>query len=397
MKQFFLFVLGVFFISMLKAQNVGSGETIQFDFKQLAVTKAKVQSGDKAVMAAYKKLIASANKILAYKAVSVMDKVDMPPSGNKHDYVSLAPYWWPNPKTPNGLPYIKKDGEINPEVKNYPDKENMPRLCGNIYLLGIAYYLSGNEQYAQKVNELMTVWFLDSATKMNPNLNFAQLVKGINNGRGTGIIDTRHFVYLLNGVQLLKGSSNWNDKTDKATKAWFAQFLQWLQTSENGKEEMMANNNHGVWYDFQCLGIALYLDSNDLAKKIINQSLQRLDAQSNSDHLFPLELARTNSLHYSVFNLVAFSSIAQLAEKVGLNFWEQETVHQHSLKKSYDALLPYIKKEKTWTGPEITPYYVEEAFNLLLHASEKYDCTSCKVSLQNFAGANYNNLLLQLF
>lgn len=397
MNKFLLFSVCLFFITMVSGQNVGSGETIQFDIKQLAVTKAKVQSGDKSVMDAYKKLITSANKILAYKPVSVMDKVDMPPSGNKHDYVSLAPYWWPNPKTPNGLPYIKKDGQINPEVKNYPDKENMPRLCGNIYLLGIAYYLSGNEQYAKKVNELVTVWFLDSATKMNPNLNFAQLVKGINSGRGTGIIDTRHFVYMLNGVQLLKGSSNWNNKTDKATKAWFSQFLDWLQTTENGKEEMMTKNNHGVWYDFQCLGIALYLDSNELAKKIIDRSLQRLDEQSNSDHLFPLELARTNSLHYSVFNLVAFSSIAQLAEKVGVNFWEKETVHQHSLKKSYLALLPYIKKEKTWTGPEITPYYVEEAFNLLLHASEKYDCASCKVSIQNFAGDNYNNLLLQLF
>jgi hypothetical protein len=326
-----------------------------------------------------------------------MDKVDMPPSGNKHDYVSLAPYWWPNPKTPNGLPYIKKDGQINPEVKNYPDKENMPRLCGNIYLLGIAYYLSGNEQYAKKINQLVSVWFLDSATKMNPNLNFAQLVKGINSGRGTGIIDTRHFVYMLNGVQLIKGSSSWNNQIDKATKDWFAQFLDWLQTTENGKEEMMTKNNHGVWYDFQCLGIALYLDSNDLAKKIINRSLQRLDDQSNSDHLFPLELARTNSLHYSVFNLIAFSSIAQLAEKVGVNFWEKETMHQHSLKKSYVALLPYINKEKTWTGPEITPYYVEEAFSLFLHASEKYDCTSCKVSIQNFAGANYDNLLLRLF
>ena len=397
MKQFFLLAFGIFFIITLKAQNVGSGETIQFDIKQLAVTKAKVQSGDKSVMDAYNKLITSANKILSYKPVSVMDKVDIPPSGNKHDYVSLAPYWWPNPNTPNGLPYIRKDGQINPEVKNYPDKQSMPRLCGNIYLLGIAYYLSGNEQYAQKINQLMTVWFLDTATVMNPNLNFAQYIKGVNSGRGIGIIDTRHFVYALEGVQLIKNSSSWDDQKNNATKKWFAQFLHWLQTSENGLEEMKADNNHGVWYDFQCLGIALYLDSNELAKKIIDRSLQRLDDQSNSDHLFPLELARTNSLHYSVFNLVAFSSIAQLAEKVGVNFWEKETVHQHSLKKSYLALLPYIKKEKTWTGPEITPYYVEEAFNLLLHASEKYDCASCKVSIQNFAGDNYNNLLLQLF
>ena len=121
MKQFFLLSFGLFFITIVSGQNVGSGETIQFDIKQLAVTKTKIQSGDKSVMNAYKKLIASANKILAYKPVSVMDKVDMPPSGNKHDYVSLAPYWWPNPNTPNGLPYIRKDGEINPEVKSLFD------------------------------------------------------------------------------------------------------------------------------------------------------------------------------------------------------------------------------------------------------------------------------------
>ena len=77
MKQFFLLVLCIFFISMLKAQNVGSGETIQFDFKQLAVTKAKVQSGDKSVMAAYKKLISNANKILAYKPVSVIFLINL--------------------------------------------------------------------------------------------------------------------------------------------------------------------------------------------------------------------------------------------------------------------------------------------------------------------------------
>ena len=125
MKRFFLLALGIFFISMLKAQNAGSGETIQFDLKQLAITKTKVQSGDMSVIAAYKKLIGNANKILAYKPVSVMDKVDIPPSGNKHDYVSLAPYWWPNPNTPNGLPYIRKDCQINPEVISNPQQINI--------------------------------------------------------------------------------------------------------------------------------------------------------------------------------------------------------------------------------------------------------------------------------
>jgi hypothetical protein len=57
--------------------------------------------------------------------------------------------------------------------------------------------------YAKKATELLTTWFIDTATRMNPNLNFAQMVKGINNGSGTGIIHTRHFIYVIDGIQLL--------------------------------------------------------------------------------------------------------------------------------------------------------------------------------------------------
>ena len=42
---------------------------------------------------------------------SVTYKKALPPSGDKHDYISMGPYWWPNPKTADGLPYIRRDGE----------------------------------------------------------------------------------------------------------------------------------------------------------------------------------------------------------------------------------------------------------------------------------------------
>ncbi|MGI9139449.1 MAG: alginate lyase family protein [Sediminibacterium sp.] len=396
--RLFIIATSLFLNTIVLGQSSHSNsETIQFNFKQLAVTQQKIKRGDASVMPAYKQLITQANSLLNYKETSVMDKLDIPPSGSKHDYTSLAPYWWPDPNKPNGLPYIKKDGEINPEVKNYPDKENMPKVCKNIYLLGLAYYLSGNEIYAKKATKIASVWFLDTATRMNPNLNFAQVVKGVNNGRGIGIIDTRHFIYALDGIALLQGSVSWDKNKSHAIKQWFNLFLNWLQTSENGMDELVAKNNHGVWYDAQCLGIALYVDSTELAKKIINRALHRLNEQSNNDHLFPLELARTNSLHYSVFNLVAFNVIAQLSEKIGLNIWEYETSDKHSIKKSFLALMPYLKKEQKWTWDEITPYENESSFNLLLTASQKFECTSCQLALKQMAGNNYDQLLLNLF
>jgi len=100
--------------------------------------------------------------------------------------MSLAPYWWPDPSKPNGLPYIRKDGEVNPEVKNYPDKEQMPKLCENVNTLSLAYFYSRDEKYAKHAANLLRVWFWDPSTKMNPNLNFGQAVKGITNGRAEG-------------------------------------------------------------------------------------------------------------------------------------------------------------------------------------------------------------------
>ena len=372
------------------------GETIKIDKDQLAKTKKAIAEKAPQLSLPYQTLLNKANSLLNVAPKSVMDKTDIPPSGSKHDYVSLAPYWWPDSTKPNGLPYIKKDGLINPEVKNFPDKEHMPALCENVYLLGIAYYLSDNEVYAKKATELLTTWFIDTATRMNPNLNFAQMVKGINNGRGTGIIDTRHFIYVIDGIQLLERSSYWTKEKNRVTKKWFSEFLSWLQNSPNGIEEMQTKNNHGVWYDAQTLAIALYVDSTQMAKRIVERSLQRLDQQSNSDHLFPLELERTNSLHYSNFNLNAFSVIAQLAKSIGINYWETETLHNHSLYKSYMALLPYLKNERAWSFQEITPYKLEEGYSLLYYAKNNIDCKDCLLFINQNCGNKNPYLLLQL-
>jgi hypothetical protein len=119
-------------------------DMIIIDFPILAQKKAKLGSGDAHIRVAYQALLKTANRLLSYGPVSVMMKTATPPSGTKHDYMSIAPYFWPDPNKPGGLPYINRDGEVNPEVHDYPDKENMPKLCENVYLLGLAYYYSGN-------------------------------------------------------------------------------------------------------------------------------------------------------------------------------------------------------------------------------------------------------------
>src|SRR5688572_22934036 len=173
-----LLVTAVFIVGLATAQT----RVFVLDAKTLKTNKAGIQNKKANLIPAYKQLVKDADKALKEGPFSVMEKKNDPPSGDKHDYMSLAPYFWPDPSKPNGLPYIRKDGQTNPEVKEYKDKEYMPKMCELVYTLSLAYYFSGNEVYAEHAAKLLKTWFLDPATRMNPNLNYAQAIKGENEG-----------------------------------------------------------------------------------------------------------------------------------------------------------------------------------------------------------------------
>ena len=379
-----------------KSNMSSKADHIKFDFKILTAKKIRIKSGDKSLEAAYNQLLKDADKLLNYQPVSVMDKTDFPPSGNKHDYMSIAPYWWPNPAKPNGLPYIRKDGEVNPEVKNFPDKSNLPKVCENINKLALAYYYSDEEKYAAHAIKLIEVWFLDTATRMNPNLNYSQAIKGLNDGRGAGVIDTRHFIFAIDGIELLKGSQLWTIDHQNQMKHWFREFLQWLYTSKIGMNEMNAKNNHSVWFDAQTLSMAIYLDSMNLANQIVLKAAEKLDIQMDMKGFFPYELERTTSLHYSAFIINAFTIIAQLSEKTKTNFWHLKTKNGKSLKQGFDALYPYLTKEKEWTGKQIKEFKSTNAYAILFSVANKLKCSNCIDFIKKCEGANYNKSLMNL-
>jgi hypothetical protein len=396
MKKVFLTWCVLLFTVIIFAQgNLSKSYYKAIDFANLAKVKTKVQSQDKRVIKAYNNLIGNCDANLKFPLVSVMDKKDIPPSGDKHDYMSLAPYWWPDPNTKGGLPYIRRDGDVNPEVNNYPDKDNMPKICQKVYELSLGFYFSGNEKYAKKATDMIRVWFLNPSTKMNPNLNFGQAIKGMDDGRGAGLIDTRHFIFFLDGVKLLKSSSSWTTSDDNALKNWFRSYYGWLNTSKNGKDEKNAGNNHGIWYDAQSLAITNYLDSLNESKLIIKRALGRLEKQMNAEGAFPAELARTNSLHYSSFVVSAFENVAQLSANIGVDFRNTKLSNGMSLQNAFDFLTPYLLSKKTWNWPNLKPFSVSNEYPLLLSASKHYNCTDC-IPFMNSNAADANQLILQL-
>lgn len=347
------------------------------DSFSLKKVKSLIESADSKMQAALNELVKAADVALTYRPVSVMEKKNNPPSGDKHDYMSLAPYFWPNPETKDGLPYIRKDGQINPEVNEYKDKEYLPQLCSTLETLGLAYYFTNDKRYASHASKLINVWFLDPSTKMNPNLNFGQAVKGQNDGRGAGLIDTRHLIKVVDAVSFIANSSAWSSSQDLQLKSWFAQFLNWMETSKNGVDELDATNNHGIWYDAQRLSFALYTGNKKAVSAIIESAQKRIAAQMNGDGFFPAELARTTSLHYSLFVVEAFIKVAQLSKNTNVNFWNYTAPNGNSLEKACDVLMPYLLKQKEWTGEQIKPFNFDEANSLFIAVAAKKNCVPC--------------------
>jgi hypothetical protein len=166
----------------------------------LVVSRARLAAGDERLAPALALLRVEADRLLKLQPASVMDKTRTAASGDKHDYFSFAPYWWPNPKKSDGLPYIRDDGRVNPDSKRGTDSSAFSRTCNAVETLGLAYWFTRDERYAEKAATLTRTWFLDTATRMNPSLEYAQAIPGINNGRGIGILEARHLSNLVDGL-----------------------------------------------------------------------------------------------------------------------------------------------------------------------------------------------------
>ncbi|MEO6656127.1 MAG: alginate lyase family protein, partial [Pyrinomonadaceae bacterium] len=316
---------GLFFCLLASVYGQKAPATLALNGDRLLANRSNV-ANDPALKASLSELTRQADKIVKTgKLYSVMDKEQVPPSGDKHDYMSQAPYWWPDPSKKDGLPYIKKDGQRNPELNKISDTGEMDDVIGESEKLSLAYYFTGDEKYAAHAGAVIRAWFLDPKTRQNPNLNYSQGVRGINKGRGIGLIETRQLYRVIDSAILLQGSKSWTAADQDSLKKWFADFVKWMVESPIGKEEAVAKNNHGTHYDVQVIAYAEFAGQSDLAKKELEVTKQRIKSQIATDGQLPLEEARTLSWNYVNMCLNGFLTIARLAENVNVDLWNYET------------------------------------------------------------------------
>ncbi|MGN6398854.1 MAG: alginate lyase family protein [Flavisolibacter sp.] len=268
-------------------------------------------------------------------------------AGGKHDFFSEGDYWWPDPASPDS-PYIQKDGMSNPD--NFvAHRHAMIRFSKIIGALASAYKLTGDEKYVKQALKHCRAWFIDTATLMNPNLLYAQAIKGRFTGRGIGIIDTIQLMEVVQGLMVMLHAKAMDQNDLAAIKNWFEQYLQWLTTHKYGKDEMNAANNHGTCWAMQVACFARFTGNKKLTDFCSNRyKTVFLPAQMASDGSFPKETARTKPFGYSIFNLDAMTTICQILSSEENDLWNYQTADGKSIKKGIEFLYPFIVDKTKW-------------------------------------------------
>jgi len=289
------------------------------------------------------RVLKAAARYLSEQPVTVTAANSPRSAGGKHDFFSEGDYWWPDPQNPDG-PYIQRDGMSNPD--NFVEhRRSMVRLSLIVPSLAAAYKITRERKYAVHAARHLRAWFVDDATRMNPNLQFAQAIKGRFTGRGTGIIDTLHLVEVARAAWQLDLASADLDGVRK----WFAAYAEWLNTHAYGIAERDAKNNHGTCWVTQVAALAQLTGDARLTAYCRNR-LQTvlIPNQEAPDGSFPEELRRTKPYGYSLFNLDAMAIAAQTLSTSEGDLWKWRLPDGRGMAKAVAYMYPFMLDKKKW-------------------------------------------------
>lgn len=282
-----------------------------YELSHLQLIKDAIDS-DPILKEEYNRLISGSEQLLTEEFQYVTDKPTLPPSRNKNDYMSLARYLWPDE---NGDYTIIRDGITNPEIYDY-DRPKLARFSQAVHSLSLAYYFSGDERYAEKASDLLKKWFFEPDTRMNPNMNHAQVAKNVNEGSDQGIIDGNDFIHLIDGVSLLYDSPHWTSEDHRKLKEWFYRFSIWIIEYYNSDAFCDDDfcNNISTWMDAQKTIYFLFSEQEDRlnSSTYIQPISEKIQKQFTNSGLQPDEKSRTRSQHYVYFNLRGYANLLMM-------------------------------------------------------------------------------------
>ena len=302
------------------------------------------------------RILTAARRYISEQPVTITASHSDRSAGGQHDYFSEGDYWWPDPAHPGG-PYIRRDGYSNPANFN-AHRDALIRLSLIVPTLASAFLLTRDSNYIDHATRQLRAWFVDPDTRMNPNLEYAQAIFGVSQGRGIGIIDTLHLVEVVRALRALEAARALAPATINPIRAWFAEYVNWMANSRNGKEEEAAKNNHGTCWVLQAAEFAQFAHRPDLVA-LCRERFQSVlvPEQIAPDGRLPQELARTKPYSYSLFNADVFSGICQSLSTPVHDLWRFKTAASGSVADAIAFLYPFIADKSKWPFARDVEYF----------------------------------------
>jgi hypothetical protein len=363
-----------------------------FSYSADALVKARdnIQAGYALAVESLEMLLRQADELLDVTPWSVIDKPVTPPSGDKRDYYSPGAYWWPNPDTEDGLPYIRKDGQINPDYRTNSDRYPFESMVSAVETLALCYFFTNIEDYAQKATEIIRVWFLDPETGMNPNMRYAQGIPGRMTGRELGVIDVHRINAVIDAIGLIEYSDHWSSDDAEQIHAWFGKFLDWLTAPPLVRFfTERQRNNIATKYDIKVASMALFTGRDELATKVLeNAKSLRIEHQIDADGSQPMEMARSLSLSYSIMNLEGLFTLAQLGTFVNVDLYHYEADDGASLRRALEFLAPFINPDKRWPLDDIRPAHRSRLLPSLRRGANVYSIERYEEKIHDFSSVD---------
>ena len=303
------------------------------------------------------RIVILANEAMNLPLVSITKSVSPYSEGGIHDFYSNGDYWWPNPSTVNGLPFIQKDGQSNPSNFN-AHRVAIRQLVDAVASLAMALKMTGQDRYAKKAQFLLNAFFLDLNTRMNPSLTYAQAIPGVTPGRGVGIIDTLHLIDVPLAVIELEKNPSFLSSTANWLRVWFKSYLSWMLSSKNGHDESIAKNNHSVAFWLQVAVFADFVgDQHAMAMAREKFKSAFVGEQMALDGSFPLEMARTKPYGYSIFQLDNMAALCQILSSPSESLWNYQSPDGKGMRVAIDFMARYVRDKKSWPkSPDVEAF-----------------------------------------
>ncbi len=297
------------------------------------------------------RILSAAGKFLAEEPLTVTSAHSERSKGGLHDYFSEGDYWWPDPKNSGG-PYIRRDGFSNPD--NFDKhRQVLMRLSVMAPTLAAAWRLTKDKRYSVHCMKHLRAWFVDPATKMNSNLEYAQAISGVTPGRGIGVIDTLQLVEVVRAARLLEIERGISAADANAVREWFVAYVTWMSTSKNGMEEENAKNNHGTCWVLQMAEFSQFAKRADLTALCVDRFKKIIvPDQIAKDGSLPMELARTKPYSYSLFDTDVLSGICQSLSTRADDLWKFKGPNGVGVGDAVGFLFPYIADKSKWPYPK---------------------------------------------